>query len=241
MAESFDSPSAAPSEAQQRALNPHRDEDRAHAAEMAYAQLRQRSVNVTGDEPAEELAQLLEAVERFELAVSSVGGDRMTNALDSADPDDRSLVLPVRDDGEATDGPAQRPHGRPELPRGRAQAGELHVVARLAGDDAGHLRVRRGPRERVPHRVGLARRSVHDGEAVHVPHPVLLGGARCPAGRPGGWPRVRRGGRAHPAVGGAEPGVHARAPGDRGRHREPDRVDRGRPGGGPHVERAVGR
>jgi hypothetical protein len=108
MAESFDSPIAAPSEAQQHALNPHRDEDLAHAAEMAYAQLRQRSVNVTGDEPAEELAQLLEAVERFELAVSSVGGDRMTNALDSADPDDRSLVLPVRNDGEGAGAYADR-------------------------------------------------------------------------------------------------------------------------------------
>lgn len=97
-----------PSEAQQQALNPHRDEDRAHAADMAYAQLRQRSVHVTGDEPAEELAQLLEAVERFELAVSSVGGDRMTNAPDSADPDDRSLVLPPRTDGEGAGAYAER-------------------------------------------------------------------------------------------------------------------------------------
>ena len=103
-----DSPISADNEAQQHALNPHRDEDLAHAAEMAYAQLRQRSVNVTGDEPAEELADLLEAVERFELAVSSVGGDRMTNAPDSNDPDDRRLVLPERNEGEGAGGYAER-------------------------------------------------------------------------------------------------------------------------------------
>ena len=108
MANHPDSATASPSEAQQQALNPHRDEDRAHAADMAYSQLRQRSVHVTGDEPAEELAQLLEAVERFELAVSSVGGDRMTNAPDSTDPDDRSLVLPPRDEGEGAGAYAER-------------------------------------------------------------------------------------------------------------------------------------
>lgn len=108
MADHSDSPVRADSEARQQDLNPHRDDDRAHAAAMAYAQLRQRSVNVTGDEPAEELAQLLEAVERFELAVSSVGGDRMTNAPDSTDPDDRRLVLPPRCDGESAAGYASR-------------------------------------------------------------------------------------------------------------------------------------
>jgi hypothetical protein len=108
MADRSDSPVRADSEARQQDLNPHRDDDRAHAAEMAYAQLRQRSVNVTGDEPAEELAQLLEAVERFEVAVSSVGGDRMTNSLDSASPDDRRLVLPTRAEGEGAGDYADR-------------------------------------------------------------------------------------------------------------------------------------
>jgi hypothetical protein len=102
------SPVSSRTEAREQALNPHREEERAHAADMAYAQLRQRSVNVTGDEPAEELARLLEAVERFELAVSSVGGDRMTNQLDSTDPDDRSLVLPDRNAGEGAGAYAER-------------------------------------------------------------------------------------------------------------------------------------
>jgi hypothetical protein len=102
------SPAAARSEEREQALNPHRDEDRSHAADMAYAQLRQRGVRVTGDEPAEELAQLVEAVERFELAVSAVGGDRMTNAPDSTDPDDRRLVLPERNEGEGAGAYAER-------------------------------------------------------------------------------------------------------------------------------------
>jgi hypothetical protein len=103
-----DSPVASRAEDREQALNPHREEERSHAADMAYAQLRQRGVHVTGDEPAEELANLVEAVERFELAVSAVGGDRMTNAPDSADPDDRRLVLPERDGKEAAGAYAER-------------------------------------------------------------------------------------------------------------------------------------
>ena len=90
-----------PFEERQQALNPHRDEDRAHAAEMAYSQLRQRGISVTGDESAEDLASLLESVERFEGAVSALGGDRMTNAPDSTQPDDARLVIPSRSDDEA--------------------------------------------------------------------------------------------------------------------------------------------
>jgi hypothetical protein len=47
-------------------------------------------------------------VERFELAVSAVGGDRMTNAPDSTDPDDRRLVLPERNEGEGAAAYAER-------------------------------------------------------------------------------------------------------------------------------------
>jgi hypothetical protein len=89
-----------PFEERQEELNPHRQEERDHAADMAYSQLRQRGVRVTGEEPARDLASLLEAVERFEGAVSALGGDRMTNAPDSAQPDDPRLVLPARRDDE---------------------------------------------------------------------------------------------------------------------------------------------
>lgn len=89
-----------PFEERQQELNPHRQEERDHAADMAYSQLRQRGVNVTGEEATLDLATLLEAVERFESAVSALGGDRMTNSPDSTQPDDPRLVLPARRDDE---------------------------------------------------------------------------------------------------------------------------------------------
>jgi hypothetical protein len=66
-----------PFEDHQHDLNPHRDEDQQRAADVAYSQLRQRGVEVTGDEPPEQLARVLEAVERFEQAVSALGADRI--------------------------------------------------------------------------------------------------------------------------------------------------------------------
>lgn len=96
------------SEARQQALNPHRDADRQRAAEVAYSQLHQRGVDVAIDEDPDALAQILEAVERFENAVSMLGADRMTNAPDTAQPDDRRLVLPARLEGEAAETYARR-------------------------------------------------------------------------------------------------------------------------------------
>jgi hypothetical protein len=88
--------SPTPYEERQTELNPHRGEDRDRATEVAYSQLRQRGVNVDGSEPAADLATLVSAVERFEEVVSSLGADRMTNSLDTDDPDDTALVLPQR-------------------------------------------------------------------------------------------------------------------------------------------------
>ena len=90
-------------EDRQSELNPHRDADRARATEVAYAQLRQRGLDVSDDEPSDDLATLLSAVERFEEAVSSIGGDRMVHSLDTDQHDDESLVLPRRraDEGVA--------------------------------------------------------------------------------------------------------------------------------------------
>ncbi len=60
------------------------------------ATLQQRGVDLTGGESSEELAQLLEAVEAFEAAVSALGGDRMLNDRRSDQSDDTALVLPPR-------------------------------------------------------------------------------------------------------------------------------------------------
>jgi hypothetical protein len=74
---------------------------RAAAAEVT-ARLRDRGIAVAGSEKAEDLADLLSAVERFEAAVEARGGDLMVDDLKSSQPDDRHFVVPRRAHGEAT-------------------------------------------------------------------------------------------------------------------------------------------
>ena len=69
------------------------------AAEVA-ARLRARGIVVEDDEPPEQLADLLAAVERFESMVEARGGDLMVDDLKSSEPDDPQFVLPRREPGE---------------------------------------------------------------------------------------------------------------------------------------------
>lgn len=77
-------------------LNPHRGEEQLRAREHAADVLARRGVLLFGNESDEELAELWSAVDRFELIVEARGGDTMTNAPDSAEPDNPSFVLPER-------------------------------------------------------------------------------------------------------------------------------------------------
>lgn len=78
------------------ALNPHREEDQARARRHTVDVLGGRGVRLTGDESDDELADLWSAVDRFDSLVRARGGDSMTNAPDSAEPDDPAFVLPER-------------------------------------------------------------------------------------------------------------------------------------------------
>ncbi len=78
-------------------LDPHRAEERSAAAAEVTAHLRARGIAVTGAEGAEDLVDLLSAVERFELTVEAHGGDLMVDDLKSAQPDDRHFVVPRRE------------------------------------------------------------------------------------------------------------------------------------------------
>jgi hypothetical protein len=69
------------------------------AAEVA-ARLRTRGIDVDDDEPPEQLADLLNAVERFEALVEARGGDLMVDDLKSSEPDDPHFVLPQRESGK---------------------------------------------------------------------------------------------------------------------------------------------
>jgi hypothetical protein len=77
-------------------LNPHREEEQSRAREHTADILARRGVLLTGDETNDELADLWSAVERFESIVEARGGDTMTNAPDSAEPDNPAFVLPER-------------------------------------------------------------------------------------------------------------------------------------------------
>lgn len=77
-----------------------REERTAAAAEVAD-RLRRRGIAVTGAERPGDLADLLSAVERFEAAVESHGGDLMMDDLKSTQPDDRHFVVPRRERGES--------------------------------------------------------------------------------------------------------------------------------------------
>src|SRR5688572_16296025 len=77
-------------------LNPHRSEEQLRTRERVADLLSRRGVLLFGDETGEELADLWSSVERFESLVEARGGDTMTNAPDSSEPDNPRFVLPER-------------------------------------------------------------------------------------------------------------------------------------------------
>ena len=93
-----------PYEREQRELNPNRvDEDR-HARQEAEYRLSERGIGVEPTDSDEEVADLLDAIERFETAVEAKGGDLFVNRIGSAEPEDPTFVPPVRRPAEsATD------------------------------------------------------------------------------------------------------------------------------------------
>lgn len=86
----------------QRALDPHRDEERASVELEVAARLRSRGVQLTGRERPDEMADLLDAVDQFESAVEAHGGDLFVDTPTTRDrdrverPDNPAYVLPVR-------------------------------------------------------------------------------------------------------------------------------------------------
>ena len=77
-------------------LGPHRAEERTAVSAEITDRLRARGIAMTGGERADDLVDLLSAVERFEAAVEAHGGDLMVDDLKSAQPDDPHFVVPRR-------------------------------------------------------------------------------------------------------------------------------------------------
>ena len=77
------------------------ERDVARADATIVGMLATRGITVDASAAGGDLAFLLDAVELFEEAVARAGGDSMTNALDSSEPDDPRFVLPTRRDAES--------------------------------------------------------------------------------------------------------------------------------------------
>lgn len=81
----------------------HRDEERRDVGAEVAARLRRRGVSLTGRESPDELADLLDAVERFDAAVEAHGGDLFVDtpiapasSARVSQPDNPAYVLPSR-------------------------------------------------------------------------------------------------------------------------------------------------
>jgi hypothetical protein len=81
--------------------NPNRADERRHSRDELEARLRERQVQLTGDESDEEIVLMMNAVETFEGRLAQLGDDSYVNTPESSQPDDVRLVLPARGDDES--------------------------------------------------------------------------------------------------------------------------------------------
>ena len=92
-------------------LDPHRLETRLAAEAELAAKLAARGVDLNGDESGDDVADILDAVERFERAVQSRGGDLMVDERPGGrptEPDDPHFVIPARQADESVNGSLER-------------------------------------------------------------------------------------------------------------------------------------
>jgi hypothetical protein len=91
-------------EEQQEDLDPHRREERSFASQELAGRIRQKGVLLTGRETSAQLDDLMTAIDRFEAAVISRGGDLFVNTPSSDPPENPDFVVPRRvpsEDAEA--------------------------------------------------------------------------------------------------------------------------------------------
>jgi hypothetical protein len=88
--------------------NPHRAEERRHTRDELEARMRERRVELMGDESDEEVLLIVNAVEDFEARLAQLGEDSFVNTPESSEPDDERLVLPKRRHDESAERYAAR-------------------------------------------------------------------------------------------------------------------------------------
>jgi hypothetical protein len=91
-------------EEQQEDLDPHRRQERDAASLEIAGRIRQKGVLLSGRETSGQLDDIMTAIDRFEAAVISRGGDLFVNTPFSDQPESPAFVLPRRlptEDAEA--------------------------------------------------------------------------------------------------------------------------------------------
>lgn len=96
------------SEQRSEMLDPHRREERNSAATEITGRLLQKGIEADAGEDPALLADLLTAVEKFEVAVEARGGDLMVNSPRSTDPQNPEFVVPGRKADESLEGYIRR-------------------------------------------------------------------------------------------------------------------------------------
>lgn len=81
---------------EQQVLDPHRVEEQHRAREETENRLRSRGIKLYPRDGDEEAEDLLDAIERFEVAVESHGGDLLVDRIGSFEPGNPQFVPPIR-------------------------------------------------------------------------------------------------------------------------------------------------
>ena len=92
-----------------------RTDERQRVREELEGRLARGGVGLNGSESNEQLVDLSNALEAFDLARARAGGDSMVNTPESSQPDDRRLVLPLRRDDESVERYLVRLRGATEM------------------------------------------------------------------------------------------------------------------------------
>lgn len=87
-------------EERERELDPHRVEEQQSARAEAATRLRERGIPVHTRDSDDDIADVLEAIERFEDAVVALGGDLMVNRIGASEPQNPAFVPPSRERDE---------------------------------------------------------------------------------------------------------------------------------------------
>ncbi|MFI5227487.1 MAG: hypothetical protein ACHQWU_00375 [Gemmatimonadales bacterium] len=92
-----------------------RQDERQRVREELEGRLSRGGVQLTGSETDDQLVDLSNAFEAFDLARARLGGDSMVNTAASSRPDDERLVLPERRDDESVERYLSRVRAATEL------------------------------------------------------------------------------------------------------------------------------